>query len=106
MPYLAPDLRLSRPKAGSDDGQRQKVLAGRADLDLEVHLRADTAVEARRPAAVLDLEGAVGVERVLPVLPEPVAVETGVEVVPGQHLGVLALADGVPVEVDRLVGQR
>ena len=65
------------------DGQRQQLLAGRADLDVGAHLRADAAVEARRPAAVLDLDL---VERVLPVLPEPVLVQAGVEVVPGQHL--------------------
>src|SRR5207302_478169 len=75
----------------------------RADLDLGAHLRADPAVEARRPAAVLDLDLGQGV---LPVLPEPVAVQAGVEVVPGQHLGVVALAGGVPVDVDRPAGER
>src|SRR3954451_19877353 len=45
------------------DRQRQQLAAGGADLDGRVHLRADAAVEARGPAAVLDL-GLV--ERVLP----------------------------------------
>ena len=40
----------------SDDGEREQLLAGRADLDLGVHLRADAAVVAGRPAAVLDLD--------------------------------------------------
>ena len=53
-------------------------------------LRADAAVEAGDPAAVVEL--ALG-ERVLPVRPEPLLVEPGVEVVPGQHL-VLARARG------------
>src|SRR5437016_2004096 len=92
--------------AALDDGERQEFLAGGADLDLGAHLRADAAVEARGPAAVLDLDRAVGLQRVLPVLPEPVAVQARVQVVPGQHLGVLAFAGGVPVEVDRLVRQR
>ena len=38
--------------------------------------------------------------------PEPVLVEAGVEVVPREHLVVVALADGVPVEVDAGVGER
>ena len=89
-----------------DDAERQQLLAGRPDLDLGAHLRADPAVVAGRPAAVLDLDVGGRVDRVLPVGPEPVLVEPGVEVVPGQDLVVLALAGGVPVEVDRAVGQR
>src|SRR5690606_36375379 len=45
-------------------------------------------------------------EGVLPVLPEPLAVETRVEVVPRQDLDLVALTQRVPVEVDGLVGQR
>src|SRR5690606_40527591 len=52
---------------------------------------------ARSPAAVFDLGARDGV---LPVLPEPLAVEPGVEVVPRQDLVLLALARGVPVDVD------
>src|SRR5436309_3028349 len=63
--------------------EREQLLTGRPDLDLGVHGRADAAIEARSPAAVLDL-GLV--ERVLPVLPEPVLVQARVEVVPGQDL--------------------
>src|SRR6478609_3454222 len=85
-----------------DDGQGEQLLAGRADLDVGVHLRADAAVEARGPAAVLDLDL---LQRVLPVLPEPVLVEAAVQVVPGQHLLVGALAGGVPVDVDAGAGQ-
>src|SRR3712207_1602846 len=70
------------------DGQGQELLARGADLDVRVHLRAHAAVEARRPAAVLDLRL---VEGVLPVLPQPVLVEARVEVVPGQDLLVGAL---------------
>src|ERR1035437_5181279 len=78
------------------------MLAGGPDLDLGVHLRADPTVEARVPAAVLDLDV---VEGVLPVLPQPVLVQAGVEVVPGQHLVLLTLASGEPGDVDRLVRQ-
>src|SRR5690606_29829571 len=85
------------------DRQRQQLLAGGADLDGRVHLRADAAVEAGAPAAVLDL-GLV--EGVLPVLPEPVLVEAGVEVVPGEHLLIGALAGGVPVDVHAVGGER
>src|ERR1019366_276507 len=76
------------------------MLAGGPDLDLGVHLRADHTVEARVPAAVLDLDV---VEGSLPVLPQPVLVQARVEVVPGQHLVLLTLASGEPGNVDRLV---
>src|SRR6478735_8786375 len=91
----------------SDDAERQQLLACRADLDLGAHLGADAAVVARRPAAVLDLDvGAVGgCEGVLPVTPEPVLVEAGVEVLPREDLVVLPLAGGVPVDVDARTGQ-
>src|ERR671920_849267 len=94
-----------RWRTGSDHRQREQPLAGGADLDVGVHLGAHAAVVARGPAAVVDL-GGVGVEGVLPVGPQPVLVETGVEVVPRQHLVVVALAHGVPVEVDAGAGQR
>src|SRR5690242_8706390 len=80
-----------------DRGQRQQLATGRTDLDLGVHARAHAAVEARRPAAVVLL---VLGQRVPPVLPEPLLVQPGVEVVPGQHLQLVALPGGVPVEVD------
>src|SRR4051812_5840758 len=85
-----------------DRGQGQQFPAGRADLDLGVHRGADAAVEARGPAAVVLL---VLAERILPVLPEPVLVQAGVEVVPREHLGLVALAGGEPVEVDAEAGQ-
>src|SRR6266566_2706378 len=80
-----------------DRGQPEQLATGRADLELGVHARADAAVEARRPAAVVLL---VLRQRVLPVGPEPVLVQPGVQVVPGQHLGLAAFPGGVPVEVD------
>ena len=82
---------------GHCDGERQQLRAGRADLDLGAHLRADAAVEARDPAAVVEV--LLG-ERVLPVRPEPLLVQPAVEVVPGQDLVLLALARRVPVDVD------
>src|SRR3954469_9021792 len=90
---------------GSDHGERQEPLPRGPDLDLGVHLRADAAVVAGGPPAVLDL-GGLGVEGVLPVGPQPVLVEAGVEVVPGQHLVVLALAGGEPGEVEPRARER
>ena len=105
-PASASQTRRPPGRSGQTTVSGSSVLPGGADLDLGVHLRADAAVVARRPAAVLDLDVGVRVDGVLPVLPEPVLVQAGVQVVPGQHLGVLALADGEPVEVDRGAGQR
>src|SRR6266545_4130635 len=64
---------------------------------LPARYTAPAAVEARRPAAVVLLVPGQGV---LPVLPEPVRVQAGVEVVPGQHLALVALPGGVPAQVD------
>src|SRR4051812_18800652 len=94
--------------ASLPNGQRQERAAGRADLDLGAHRRADAAVVAGRPAAVFDF---LRLERVLPVVPEPVLVQPGVQVVPGEHLRLEPLAHGVPVErhgrvaEDRLAGR-
>src|SRR3712207_7351725 len=65
--------------------------------DLGAVGRADAAVVAGGPPAVGDLLLAQGL---LPVVPEPLLVQPGVQVVPGQHLVLAALAGGVPVEVD------
>src|SRR4051812_9828995 len=96
-----PDLGVrvlgERRASGTEHGEREQRLAGGADLDLGAHLGADAAVEAGGPAAVLDLGLVEGVE---PVLPEPLLVEPGVDVVPRQHLALLALARGVPGDVD------
>ena len=46
------------------------------------------------------------VERVLPVLPEPVPVQPGVEVVPGQHLVVARARGWCTRPVDAVAGQR
>src|SRR5690606_38604892 len=72
-------------------------------LNLGPHRRAYAAVVTGGPAAVLDLAPGQGV---LPVPPQPLAVETGVEVVPRQDLVLVAFPRGVPVEVDGLVGER
>src|SRR5581483_7120689 len=95
-------LRVLTTAAESDDGERQELPAGRPDLDLRALRRADAAVVAGRPPAVVDLDPA---DRVLPVGPHPVLVEPGVEVVPRQHLGEVALAGGVPVEAHRCAGE-
>src|SRR6478735_1515248 len=102
-----PALGQGYPHPGGGDGlgtrvshhAEQQQLAGGADLDVGAHLGADAAVVAGGPATVLDVDR-VRVEGVLPVLPEPVLVEPGVEVVPGEHLAVGALAGGEPREVD------
>src|SRR3954465_3802773 len=84
----------------SDNGQREQLGSGLADRDLGAQLRADAAVEARDPAAVVEL---LLVDGLLPVGPEPLLVQAAVEVVPGQDLVLLALAGGVPVDVDALL---
>src|SRR3954447_68510 len=89
-------------RSASDRSQRQHLPPGRADLDLCAERGADAAVVAGGPAAVVDLDRA---QRVLPVLPHPVLVETGVEVVPRQDLGLLALTRGVTVEAHRSLGE-
>src|SRR5215217_5436053 len=94
------------PSAG-DDGERQEAAAGGPDLDLGAHGRADAAVVAGGPPAVGDL---LLRERLLPVVPEPLLVQAGVQVVPREDLVLGALAGGEPVEVDaegcQLVGGR
>src|SRR3954452_14541182 len=75
--------------------ERQQRAAGRADLDLGAHRRADAAVVAGRPAAVFDF---LRLERVLPVVPEPVLVQPGVQVVPGQHLWLKPFTGCEPVQ--------
>src|SRR4051812_34813609 len=67
----------------SDNAEWEELGSGRADLDLGAHLRTDTAVEARDPAAVVEL---LLVEGFLPVGPEPLLIQAAVEVVPGQDL--------------------
>src|SRR5215469_484882 len=91
-------------KTGPDD-QRQELHAGGTVLDLGAHGRANPALVARGPAAILDLGRPGRVDRVLPVLPQPVTVKPGVEVVPGQDLLVAAFSRGVPIEVDRVVAE-
>src|SRR4051794_1682008 len=93
------------PRTPLHDGEGKQLAARRPDLDLGVHLRTDAAVVAGGPAAVLDLRARVRVDGLLPVVPQPVLVEARVQVVPRQHLRVLALPDGVPVEVHRCAGQ-
>src|SRR5215217_3801312 len=79
-----------------DWGQRKQLATGRANLNCGVQLRADPAVEAGRPSAVIDFDL---IQSVLPVLPEPLPIKAGIQVIPRQHLGVVALSRGVPVEI-------
>src|SRR5262245_59356248 len=83
-------------------GEWEELAAGRADLDLGVHTRTYATVEAGRPPAVVLL---VLAQRVLPVLPEPLLVQAGVEVIPRQHLVLVPLAGGEPVQVDAVCRQ-
>ena len=66
-------------------------------MNAGVQLRADSALETRRPPAVLHLDL---VNSVLPVFPQPLTIKSGIQVIPRQHLDVLALAGGVPVKID------
>src|SRR5580658_5408023 len=79
--------------------------SSRAHLDLGPHRRTDPAFITRSPAALFHLGYALGSDRVLPVLPEPVAVEACVEVVPGEHLTVITFARSIPCQVHRLPDQ-
>src|SRR5438105_752322 len=90
----------SRSALGS---QRKQILTGRTDLDVGPHRRADPAVETRCPAAVVLL---VAGQRVLPVVPEPLLVQAGVEVIPRQHFVGIALTGGEEGDVDSLTCER
>ena len=59
--------------------------------------RADAAVEAGCPTAIVLLEFG---QRVLPVVPEPLLVQAGVEVIPRQRLIGVPLAGRVPRQID------
>src|SRR5215216_2428138 len=80
-----------------DWGQRKQRATSRANLNGGVQLRTNPALEAWCPAAIVDLDLIQGV---LPVLPQPLPIQAGIQVIPGQHLGVVALAGGVPVKID------
>src|SRR5690606_41658190 len=80
----------------------QELASGGPELGVRGHRGADTAVEARRPAAVVLL---ALVQRDLPVGPQPLLLQTGVEVVTGKDLVLGALPGGEPVEVDPVRGQ-
>src|SRR5579872_5838607 len=77
-----------------------QALPCRPDLDLGSHGRAHAAFIARRPPAVLDLASPFRRDRVLPVLPQPVAVKARVQVIPGKHLAVITFARSVPRQVN------
>src|SRR5204863_9936390 len=87
----------SRPSATADRGERQERGAARPDLDLGAGGRAYPAVEAWCPAAVVLFPAREGV---LPVGPQPVALQAGIEVVPREHLVPRALAGGEPLQAD------
>jgi hypothetical protein len=78
-------------------GSRARA-TGRAHLDLGAHLGADPAVETAAPPAVGDLVLGKGV---LPVVPQPVAVQPRVDVVPGQDLDPVPLPCREPVHGQR-----
>src|SRR6476469_8341545 len=79
--------------AGLDGGQGEEFSAGGADLDVGAHGRADAAVEARGPAAVVEFLFGQGV---LPVVPQPLLVQARVAVVPREDLVLGAFAGGEP----------
>src|SRR5215475_15940229 len=86
--FRYPQALQCRVRSPAHRGEREQGAAGRADLDLGAHARADAAVVARRPPAVVQL--LLG-ERLLPVGPQPLAVQPGVQVVPREHLGLAPL---------------
>src|SRR5215467_16226629 len=111
VPWLACPGRGHRAAAGRRNpvprhSEGKQAPARRSYLNLGAHRRARAALEARRPPAVLDLGRPRGVDRGLPVLPEPVALQAGVQVIPRKDLGVAALPGGVPVQVHPVAGQR
>src|SRR5215469_1148562 len=86
--------------------ERQQPLPGRAGFDLGVHRRAYAAFEARGPPAVLDFFGASWIDCRKPVLPEPVTLQAGVQMIPRQDLVVAAFPGGVPVKVNAVGRKR
>src|SRR5690606_29850361 len=81
------DPALPSPTSPTSYHAQRKQFASRnaVGLDLGSHARADPAVVAGAPAAVVDLHRFLAVQGVLPVLPEPLPIQSGVQVVPGQH---------------------
>src|SRR5215207_427793 len=95
--WLTSDANSGSLRQIGDWCERKQRATGRADLNGGVQLRTNPALEAWRPAAVVDLDLIQGV---LPVLPQPLPIQAGIQMLPGQHLGVVALARGVPVKID------
>src|SRR6476661_1626769 len=87
------------PGALTSPGRRRR---GSHDM-LDRVARADTAVVARRPAAILDARLS---ECGLPVVPQEVGVQAGGDVRPGQHLVLGAVAIHVPVDREAVRGHR
>src|SRR6266516_1249973 len=100
------DPMAARAAAAARDHWWGAGAAGRAGLYLRAHGRAHAAVVTSRPAAILDLAGPRRVDGILPVLPQPLAVEPGVEVVPRQDFAVATFPGGVPAEIDRPARER
>src|SRR5215203_6581816 len=97
---------MSRSRSGepvSDGGNGQQGATGRADLNRGVQLGTHPAIEARCPAAVVDLDFLDGV---LPVVPKPVAIETRVQMIPGQDLVIVTFSGRLPVEINAGAGAR
>src|SRR5680860_1267943 len=103
-----------RPRSMADTNRTLPVLAYLArirtqdrqvpGLVLQIQTGAHPAVVAGGPAAIIEL-GLID-DGVLEVLPEPVLLEAGVEVVPGEDLVLVALAPPVPVDIDAGLGAR
>src|ERR1700733_4239129 len=83
-----------------------QALPGGPHLDFRTHSGTYPAFITRSPAAIFHLGRALGSDGVLPVLPQPVAVKTRVQVIPGEHLTVITFARSVPCNIHRLRGQR
>src|SRR5947209_3813992 len=82
-----------------------KALPRRAHLDLRAHGRTSPAFITRGPAAIFHLARALGRDGVLPVLPQPVAVKSRVQVIPREHLAIFTFARSIPCKTHRLGGQ-
>ena len=85
-----------------NNGQRQQFLTRWSDLDVGAHARAYATVVTRCPTAVIEF-GLI--EGVLPVVPQPLLVQPGVEVVPRQDLEFLTFSDGVPRKIYAVIRQ-
>src|SRR5579864_9405713 len=103
---LAATRRCATARCIRHNAERQQPLPGRAGLNLRTHSRAYAALEARGPPAVIDLFRAGRIDGREPVLPQPVALQAGVEVIPRQDLVVAPFPRRVPVKVQSVGRER